>query len=569
MPTDEAKRPDSTISSHALEQPPTTHPFNEQTNYVPKRTIITIFLACSTIDLIATMDQTTLSTSLPTISTALHANDLTSWISSSFFLTSTPTQLLHGHLSDIFSRKAILTISLLLFFLGSLTSSLSLTATQLILSRALTGLGGGGLASLAQMIVSDVVPLRQRGKYQGILGAVVAIANGLGPVVGAALASSSPSSSSSSSSAESGNWRWIFRLNLLLTVIAATAVCFFMPLRKVHGEWRVKLRAVDFLGCGMVLAGTVGVVLGVSYAGVYAWGDGRVVGCLVAGGVFWAGFVGWEWKGARWPLVPVGTMFRTRIVRGASLTMFVNGWNLVVQSYFIPAFYQMLFGFGGVRAAAGLVGVVVLQTISSTLSGLVVHWTGRYREPILLGWIVWAVGLGLFSTLDETSGLGKQMGYAVLIGVGAGNTLQPSLIAIQAGVDRRDMATVTAFRNFTRNLGGTLGLAIAGTIINNHLTFPLPHTLSSTEKRLFLASPTIYLSQLPPDEAQQIREMLIPAYRAGFRVVFIVGAVLAAVAFAVAVGWMPQVGLSEGDEGGVVQVQEEGDTDNRVEKSRV
>ncbi|KAL4952429.1 hypothetical protein BDW69DRAFT_185462 [Aspergillus filifer] len=184
--------------------------------------------------------------------------------------------------------------------------------------------------------------------------------------------------------------------------------------------------------------------------------------------------------------------------------------------------------------------------VSSTLSGLIVHWVGRYRECILFGWMIWAVGLGLFSTLDENSGLGKQIGYGILTGVGVGNTLQPALIAIQAGVERKDMAVVTSFR---KNLGGTLGLAIAQTILNNLLlTSITPLHLSPPEQKSFLSSPTSYLSTLSPAESARARELLIPAYRKGFRIIFIIGGALAAAAFVLAVFLMPQVELKRKDD---------------------
>lgn len=310
--------------------------------------------------------------------------------------------------------------------------------------------------TVAQMIVSDVVPLRERGKYQGILGAVVAIANGIGPVIGGALASISEDS-----------WRWIFRMNLPLTALTTLCVLFFMPLRKVEGEWRVKLKAVDFFGALLALGGTSVFLLGLNWGGgEYKWYSAHVIATLVVGFSISVAFAAWQWKGARVPLVPMH-IFRSRIVNGSCLTMFVNGWNFLVQVYYIPTFYQLVFGYSTVISGAMLLPITLMQSkfaslsavftihvltlsnflaISSTLSGLVVHWIGRYRECILLGWIIWAVGLGLFSTLDESSGIGKQIGYGILTGVGVGNTLQPSLIAVQAGVERRDMAVVTSFR---------------------------------------------------------------------------------------------------------------------------
>ncbi|KAL4803994.1 major facilitator superfamily domain-containing protein [Aspergillus unguis] len=516
----------------------TKHVFNEQTNYVPKRTIITIFLACSTVDLIALMDQTTLAASLSVIGNALDANDKAAWISGGYFVTSTCFQLIYGRLSDIWSRKLVLFTGLAIFFFGSLASSLSQTATQLIVFRAFTGVGGGGLMTVAQMIVSDVVPLRERGKYQGILGAVVAIANGIGPVIGGALSSIGP-----------GSWRWIFRLNLPLTALTTLAVFFFMPLKKVTGDWKVKLKAVDFVGAGLALGGTAVLLLGLNWGGgEYAWDSAHVIATLVVGFVVSMLFMVWQWKGAAYPLVPMH-IFKSRIVNGACLTMFINGWNFLTQVYYIPTFYQLVFGYGAVKAGAMLLPVTLMQTVSSTVSGLVVHRVGRYRECILFGWMIWAVGLGLFSTLDENSGVGKQIGYGILTGAGVGNTLQPALIAIQAGVERRDMAVVTSFRNFVRNLGGTLGLAIAQTIINNLLLSSLkPLHLSSESQRSLLANPSTYLSTLPAAEAAHARSLIIPAYKRGFMIIFVIGAALAAAAFFLAVGLMPQVGLGRGDE---------------------
>ncbi|BDD56042.1 hypothetical protein MAP00_001524 [Monascus purpureus] len=486
------------------------------------------------------MDQTTLAASLSVIGNALGASDQASWIASGYFVTSTCFQLLYGRLSDIWSRKLVLFVGLGIFFIGSLAASLAQTVTQLIIFRAFTGVGGGGLMTVAQMIVSDVVPLRQRGKYQGILGAVVAISNGIGPVIGGALSSRSHDS-----------WRWIFRLNLPLTVLTTLCVLFFMPLRKVQGDWRVKLKAVDFVGIFLALGGTAVLLLGLNWGGgQYTWDSAHVIATIVVGCAVSIAFVLWEWKGTSSPLVPMH-IFKARIVNGASLTMFINGWNFLVQVYYIPTFYQLVFGYSTVKAGALLLPITLMQTISSTLSGLVVHWVGRYRECILFGWVIWAVGLGLISTLDQSSGLGKQIGYGILTGLGVGNTLQPALIAIQAGVERREMAVVTSFRNFVRNLGGTLGLAIAGAIINNTVSSALANSRSPLPKsdiKQILTSPNNYLSKLSEFESARIRSLLVPAYRKGFRIIFIVGAALAAFAFFVAAWLMPQVSLKRGDE---------------------
>lgn len=264
--------------------------------------------------------------------------------------------MLYGKLSDIWSRKAVLFVGLAIFFVGSLAASLAQTVTQLIVFRAFTGVGGGGLLTVAQMIVSDVVPLRERGKYQGILGAVVAIANGIGPVIGGALASISHDS-----------WRWIFRLNLPLTVITTLSVLFLMPLRKVTGDWKVKVRAIDFFGVLLALGGTSVLILGLTWGGgQYAWNSAHVIATIVVGVVISVAFVIWQWKGTSTPLVPMH-IFRFRIVNGASLTMFIHGWNFLVQVYYIPTFYQLVFEYSTVKAGAMLLPITLMQSKRVTL----------------------------------------------------------------------------------------------------------------------------------------------------------------------------------------------------------
>ena len=206
--------------------------------------------------------------------------------------------------------------------------------------------------TVAQTIVSDVVPLRERGKYQGILGAVVAISNGIGPVIGGALASISHDS-----------WRWIFRLNLPLTAFTTLCVYFFMPLRKVEGSWKLKLKAVDFVGALLALGGTAVLLLGLNWGGgEYQWNSTHVIVTLVIGFVVSILFVLWQWKGAAVPLVPLH-IFKSRMVIGASLTMFINGWNFLVQVYYIPSFYQLVFNYSSTKAGAMLLPVTLMQSM--------------------------------------------------------------------------------------------------------------------------------------------------------------------------------------------------------------
>ncbi|PSS25431.1 hypothetical protein M430DRAFT_133859 [Amorphotheca resinae ATCC 22711] len=510
--------------------------FGDQSSRLPRRKIITIFLACATVDFVALIDQTTLAVALSTIGSALHSSSQTSWIASGYFITSTSFQLLYGRLSDIWSRKYVLYTGLAIFFIGSLASSLSTSVIQLIVFRAITGIGGGGLMTVAQIIVSDVVSLRERGRYQGILGAVVAISNGIGPLIGAALASTSQD-----------GWRWIFRLNLFTAAFTTTCCHFFMPLRKTRGHWKEKLKAVDFCGVGFALIGSTLLILGLIWGGSHrSWNAPVVISSLTLGFVFSIAFIVWEWKGTKHPLVPMH-IFKFRMVNGACLTMAINGWLFLTQIYYIPTFFQLAYGYSAIKAGALLLPLTLVQTFSSTLSGLIVSWRGRYRESILLGWVLWAVGLGLFSTLDKHSNLGKQIGYLILTGFGVGQTLQPSLIAIQAGVRKEDMAVVTATRNFIRNLGGTFGLAVAGTIINSCILNAISSPalgLSPSEINAILNDPSFSGSVLSSNSAAHrvdVSATVLAAYQRGFRIVFIVGAALAALSVLLAAVLMPQI----------------------------
>ncbi|PWN39531.1 MFS general substrate transporter [Ceraceosorus guamensis] len=524
-----------------------SHAFNEQTNYLPPRKLIPIFLALAGIDFVALMDQTTLSVALPIIASDFNAGAQSSFVSSAYFISSTACQLLYGRVSDITGRKALLMAGLAVFFLGSLASSLAPDIITLSVFRAITGVGGGGLMTLAQIIVSDVVSLRQRGKYQGILGAVVALSNGVGPVIGGALASNS-------------SWRNIFRLMLPCSFVGAVAAWVWMPLKPVTGNWRKKFVAIDWLGALLSLAAATLVVLGLTWASDYDWVSVHVLVPLLIGVATAFVFCLWQYWGdkpSRPALMPM-QIFKSGIVCGACITQTINGWLFVTQVYFIPQFYQLAYGYTPTVAGALILPLTVVQTVASTLSGLLITWTGRYREILLLGWAMWSIGLGLFSTLDESSNLGKQIGFGLLAGVGVGATLQPSLIAIQGAVDRKQMAAVTATRMFVRNLGGALGLALAGTIVNNSASSflsPLPGW-DDERIRQALNNPSTFLNDGTKASsgaaAQALNSNDIAAlrrgYRKGFRNVFILLASLGAFSFFVALFLMKQKTIDREDD---------------------
>ncbi|CAE6340054.1 unnamed protein product [Rhizoctonia solani] len=507
----------------------------DQTFYLPRRKIITIFLACASTEIVALLDEKEVAAALSIISSELMAGSKISWVASAYFLTSTACTPLYGRISDIYSRKNVLYTLMTIFFFGSLAASLAQNVVQLIIFRAITGIGGGGLILLGQLIVGDVVTVRERGKYQGILGAFVALSNGIGPLIGAAYS-------------QKVSWRWIFRMNMPLAVFASVCVYFFMPLKKVHGTAMDKLKKVDFIGSLLVLIGTGAIILSLTWGGAeYSWASVPVLVPLVLGGVIAITFIIWEWKFAELPLIPM-YIFRYKMVVGAALTHFVNGYGMYVQIFYLPTFYQLAYGYSAIRSASLLLPVVLFQTLFSTLSGAMVSWKGRYREILLSGWAMWSIALGLFAMLDENSSLGMQVGISAFAGVGIGQTLQPSLVAVQAAVERKDMAVTTTARSFLHNLGGVIGLTISGSVINNvlsnHLIRVLGSSLSDEARKAILNDPILARHTLDADTLATV----IDGYRLGFRTLFIVCASLSALAFFATLFLMPHISLKRDDD---------------------
>ncbi|TQS35160.1 hypothetical protein Golomagni_04426 [Golovinomyces magnicellulatus] len=251
--------------------------------------------------------------------------------------------------------------------------------------------------------------------------------------------------------------RWIFRLNIFTSTFSILMVLFFMPLKKVEGHWKEKLKSIDFFGAALNLTGSILLILGLSWGGViYPWLSLHIIITITLGGIFMIVFLLWQWKGARLPILPransscpilsIVDIFKSRMVAGATYATFACGWNYLVQIFLIPTFYQLAYGYSPLKAASMLLPVTLVQTASSTLGGLIVTWRGRYRESLIFGYTIWALGIGLHSSLSPSSSLVMQLGYAVVTGFGAGQTFQPSLIAIQAGVSKEHMAVVTGVR---------------------------------------------------------------------------------------------------------------------------
>ncbi|KAL0952039.1 hypothetical protein HGRIS_008681 [Hohenbuehelia grisea] len=424
----------------------------DQTNLLPFRKLVPILLGLALCIVVSALDSVIVATALSTISAAFNAGSVISWVPSAYLLTSTAFQPLYGRLSDIFGRKAALCLAMGIFMAGSLAAGFSQSIVQLIVFRGIAGAGGGGIISMAQIVMSDVVSLRDRGKYQGIIGGIVALGYAIGPLIGGALA-------------ERVTWRWCFWVTLPVSLTAICVVIFVLPLKPVEGDIRRKLLAIDYPGAFLTLTSCTLVMLPLIWGGVtFSWKSPVVLAPLVSGFIVAALFCFWEWRGAKLPIVPM-YIFKIVTVSGVYIAMFLNGFIFFCSLYYLPQYFQVVLGYSPIRAGIFLIPVLVSQMVASWVSGVIVSKTGHFRTIIYLGFSVWAIGCGCISTIKPGSSQGLLVFYMLLSGIGAGQTLQTTTVAAQASVPRKDMSVVTAFRNFIRQLGGALTLAIGSTIM--------------------------------------------------------------------------------------------------------
>ncbi|KAF5321749.1 hypothetical protein D9619_001273 [Psilocybe cf. subviscida] len=541
--------PSRTASHVSNASPPSEKPktgarqpmeLTDQTNLLPFKKVVACFLGLALCIVVSTLDTVIIATAIPTISSAFDAGSLVSWVPSAYLLTSTSFQPLYGRFSDIFGRKAAIVVSMSIFMFGNLLAGFSRTIIQLIVFRGIAGAGGGGIISMAQIVVSDIVSLRDRGKYQGIIGGVVALGYAIGPVIGGALA-------------QKASWRWCFWITIPVSLGAVVVVIFLLPLKKVTGDIRKKVLAIDFIGAFLSLVGCALIILPIIWGGVtFPWKSPVVLATLCSGFVVVVIFCIWEWKGAQLPIVPM-YIFKHVTVSGVYITMFINGFVYFSTLYYLPQYFQVVLGYDPIGAALLLIPVLVSQMALSWISGVIVSKTGRYRNIIHSGFAIWSIGCGLISTITTRSHKAQLVVYMLLAGSGSGQTFQTTTVAAQASVSRKDMSVVTSFRNFIRLFGGSLALSVGAAIINNALRssmnvldLPPPVITAILNDPSKLASPsTLGIS------ASTASAILSRGYTRGFRSVFLLNASLTAVATIASIFMIKHKDLMRGDEAGL------------------
>ncbi|MFD9335477.1 MDR family MFS transporter [Streptomyces sp. NPDC060028] len=401
--------------------------------------------------LLAALDQTIVGTALPTIVADLGGGDHMSWVVTSYLLAETVATVLVGKFGDMFGRKLIFQISAVIFITGSFLCGLAGNMTLLILWRGVQGIGAGGLMVTSMALIADVVPLRERGKYQGAIGAVFGVATVIGPLLGGLFT-------------DNLTWRWCFYVNVPIAVLVVVAAARTIPSVRAAGR-----PVIDYLGIALVAVGSSALILATSWGGnEYAWTSGVIIGLFAGGALALALFCLAETRAAE-PMLPM-RLFRNPVFAVCSVLSFVVGFAMLGAMTFLPTYLQYVDGDSATVSGIRTLPMVVGLLIASVFSGNVISQTGRYRIFPIVGSAVMGAGLYLLSLMGPGTSAWLESLYMFVLGTGIGLCMQVLTIAVQNTVDYADLGTATSGVTFFRTLGSAFGTAVFGTIYANTLT---------------------------------------------------------------------------------------------------
>ena len=457
---------------------------NEQAP-VSKQRIIPIMASVMLGMLLASVDQTIVGTAMPRIIADLNGLSHYAWVATAYLLASTVSVPIYGKLSDIYGRKPFFIVGMVIFLIGSALSGASQNMTEIIIFRAIQGLGAGAMMPIAMSIIGDILPPAERGKWQGLLMAVFGLSSIIGPTAGGWIT-------------DNWGWRWTFYVNMPIGAIALLVAVLALPMAGARRQ-----HSIDYLGAATLVAGTVALLLAFSWAGTqYAWGSAQIISLLVAAVVLLTAFTVIEMRVAEPIITP--SLFKNSIFSISVLATFLLAAGMFGAIMYLPLFVQGVIGNSATNSGEVLTPMMVGFMVSSIVGGQLLSRTGRYKILALVGFAVATAGMFLLSRMDATATDGLVIRNMLILGLGLGVMMSLFTIVVQNAFPMRQLGEVTASLTFFRSIGSTIGIAILGSVMTNQFQSAFqsnlpaalkqaipPHQLASLQNPQLLLAPGV------------------------------------------------------------------------------